>query len=101
MEPQLTRAPQPTDVARVRPGGRTAEIGARVLDATITELAEHGFAALTVESVAGRARVNKTTLYRRWRGRSGLLAAAVEAFAAEQAQVPDTGSLDEDLRQWA
>jgi AcrR family transcriptional regulator len=89
------------DSARVRPGGRTARVGARVLQATIEELVEYGFVALTVESVARRAGVNKATVYRRWGGRPGLLAAAVEAFAAAQADVPNTGDLDEDLRRWS
>src|SRR5215204_176225 len=65
------------DTAQARPGGRTARTRAAVLDATVAELAEHGHAALTVEAVAARAGVNKTTLYRRWGGKDGLLADAV------------------------
>ncbi|HEV3496823.1 MAG TPA: TetR/AcrR family transcriptional regulator [Actinomycetes bacterium] len=89
------------DTARARPGGRTARVRAAVLDATVAELAEHGYAELTVEAVAARAGVNKTTLYRRWGGKNGLLVDAVEAFGAGQAEVPDTGQVDEDLRRWA
>jgi AcrR family transcriptional regulator len=90
-----------SDVGRARPGGRTARTRAAVLDATIAELVRHGYAALTVDAVAARAGVNRTTVYRRWGGREGLVADAVEAFAAGQARVPDTGDVDEDLRRWA
>jgi AcrR family transcriptional regulator len=87
--------------AATRPGGRTARTRSAVLDATVIELAEHGYGGLSVELVAARAGVNKTTVYRRWGGRDGLLVEAVEVFAAEQADVPDTGDVDEDLRRWA
>src|SRR5215217_8103735 len=40
-------------------------------------------------------------MYRRWGGRRGLVADAVEAFAAGAVQVPDTGNVQEDLRWWA
>jgi AcrR family transcriptional regulator len=89
------------DAALVRPGGRTARIRATVLDATVAELVEHGYAGLTVDGVAARAGVNKTTLYRRWGGRDSLVVDAVEAFAAAQVEVPDSGDVDEDLRLWA
>jgi len=89
------------DAARQRPGGRTAQIRRTVLDATVLELIEHGFRGLTMEGVANRAGVNKTTLYRRWRNRESLVVDAVELFAVEQAEVPDTGDLDEDLWLWA
>jgi AcrR family transcriptional regulator len=84
-----------------RPGGRTARTRAAVLDATVAELAAHGYGALTVEQVAARAGVHKTTLYRRWGGKEGLVADAVETFAAAEVELPDTGSVDEDLRRWA
>jgi AcrR family transcriptional regulator len=83
------------DAARQRPGGRTAQVRRTVLDATVLELVEHGFRGLTMDGV------NKTTLYRRWDSRESLVVDAVEAFAVEQAEVPDTGDLDEDLRRWA
>jgi AcrR family transcriptional regulator len=84
-----------------RPGGRTARTRAAVLEATVAELAGHGYEALTVERVAARAGVHKTTLYRRWGGKQGLVAEAVEAFGAAAVVVPDSGSVQEDLRRWA
>jgi AcrR family transcriptional regulator len=72
-----------------------------VLDATVAELAERGYGGLSVESVAARAGLNKTTLYRRWGGKEGLVVHAVERFAVAEAEVPDSGDVDEDLRLWA
>jgi AcrR family transcriptional regulator len=98
----MTR-PEPSGLggAGRRPGGRTARVRAAVLDATIAELAESGYGALTMERIAERAGVNKATLYRRWGDRDTLLVDAVETFAVEQADVPDTGGIDGDLRRWA
>lgn len=68
-----------------------------VLDATLEELGRVGFAALTVEEVARRAAVNKTTVYRRWPTKADLVQAAFERFGAG-VQIVDTGSLRNDLR---
>jgi len=86
--------------ARPRPGGRTARVRAAALDATVAELVEHGYAGLTVDAVAARSGVGRATLYRRWGGREGLVLDAVESFAAQHADVPDTGEFDRDLRMW-
>jgi AcrR family transcriptional regulator len=89
------------DTAVNPPGGRTARVRAAVLDATVAELVEHGYAALSVEGVAARAGVNKTTVYRRWGSKDSLIVDAVETFAVAQADVPDSGDVDEDLQLWA
>lgn len=89
------------DAAAARPGGRTARIRATVLDATVAELIAHGYAGLTVEGVAARAGVNRTTLYRRWGDRNSLIVDAIETFGAAEVEVPDSGDIDEDLRLWA
>lgn len=69
-----------------------------VLDATAAELAEHGYQGLSMESVAQRAGVHKTTVYRRWRGPEGLVADALARAADQSWPIPDTGSLVDDLR---
>jgi AcrR family transcriptional regulator len=43
------------------------------LEATIDELAEVGYGAMTIESVAKRAGVGKATIYRQWRGKADLV----------------------------
>jgi AcrR family transcriptional regulator len=81
-----------------RPGGRTARIRVAVLQAVISELAENGYAGTTVERIAARAGVAKTTIYRRWGRLDGLLADLMTQYAAQEIRVPDTGRLDSDLR---
>jgi AcrR family transcriptional regulator len=68
-----------------------------VLAATLAELAERGYADLTVENVAVRAGVHKTTVYRRWPDREVLVTDAVLEQAAGDFAVPDTGDVDVDL----
>ena len=53
MEDSLDAVRRPhADTATARPGGRTARVAEAVLDATLAELAEVGYAALRVEAVA-------------------------------------------------
>jgi len=68
-----------------------------VLEATIAELSRLGAENLSVESVAERAQVNKTTIYRRWPTPEKLVRAALLRIANEGIVVPDTGSLRADL----
>ena len=89
---------QPPPPGTARPGGRTAQNRAAVVEATLAELAEHGYDQTTMESVALRAGVHKTTLYRRWRTKERLVAEALEATAEVRIEVPDTGDLELDLR---
>jgi AcrR family transcriptional regulator len=81
--------------ARGRP--RSARSHRAILDAANELLAERGFVDLTIEEVAQRAGVGKTTIYRRWPSKGTLV---FEAFATDyQNQLPlqDTGSLRGDL----
>jgi AcrR family transcriptional regulator len=81
-----------------RPGGRSARIVAEVLRATAEELARVGYAALRVEDVARAARVNKTTVYRRWPTKMQLVTETLERESDRCIVAPDTGSVREDLR---
>lgn len=72
---------------------------AAILDAVIDGLVEHGYQRLTVEGVAARAGVHKTTLYRWWSGKPALVAEAL-AHRMETGPVPDTGSTRDDLVAW-
>ncbi|MEV0617459.1 TetR/AcrR family transcriptional regulator [Nonomuraea sp. NPDC050404] len=81
-----------------RPGGRSARVRDAVRQATLAELAEHGYHGLTVDNVAARSGVHKTTVYRRWKNAEGLIADALEIAREEPWPMPDTGSLAEDLR---
>jgi AcrR family transcriptional regulator len=72
-------------------------VRAAAIAATLAELAESGYSALSLESVARRAGVHKTTLYRRWGTREDLVLDAMLERAGEQISVPNTGSLRKDL----
>lgn len=87
-----------TQAGSVRPGGRTARTRAAVLEAALDELAERGWDQVSVETIAARAGVHKTTVYRRWGGKDRLVAEALEAAAERRIQLPDSGDVDQDLR---
>ena len=53
-----------------------------ILEATLDELAEVGYGALTIESVAKRAGASKATIYRHWDGKLDLFADAVSTLKA-------------------
>jgi AcrR family transcriptional regulator len=85
-------------VRGVRTGGRSARVRESVLAAVFSELTENGHAALSVEAVAARAGVNKTTIYRRWPTLDDLLVDALMAWSVDAIPpVMDTGSIDTDL----
>jgi AcrR family transcriptional regulator len=70
-----------SDVATRRRGRpRDASIDAAILDATIDELIERGYLGLSMESIAARARIAKTTLYRRWPSSDDLVLESMRAF---------------------
>lgn len=85
-------------MSQARPGGRTARTRTVVLEAVIDQLTETGYAGLSVDAVARRAGVHKATLYRRWGTVDGLLLDALTLFADRSVAMPDTGTLDGDLR---
>jgi AcrR family transcriptional regulator len=68
-----------------------------VLDATLTLLAEVGFARLSIPDVAVAANVNKTSIYRRWPTKAELVRDALGVAMSHADQAPDTGSLRGDL----
>jgi len=84
-----------------RPGGRSARVREAVLAATAAELSERGFAAMTIEDIATRSGVHKTTIYRRWSTLSQLVADAAVEVSATTVPIPDTGSIEFDLREMA
>ncbi|MFF5302177.1 TetR/AcrR family transcriptional regulator C-terminal ligand-binding domain-containing protein [Streptomyces sp. NPDC013161] len=79
-----------------RPGGRTARTRARILEATLHLVARDGIAALRYEEVAELAGVHKTSVYRNWPDREGLVNAALLQYAGS-VELEDTGDLRHDL----
>ena len=68
-----------------------------ILSATLEEISEKGYTALTIESVAERAGVNKTTVYRRWPTKAELTLAALSQEGDLLFADPDTGDVVEDF----
>jgi AcrR family transcriptional regulator len=89
--------PNRQTVRGVRTGGRSERVREAVLEAAFGELIDVGYAALSVESIAVRAGVNKTTIYRRWPTLEDLLVDALTAWSRDAIPVPDTGSIESDL----
>src|SRR2546423_1774093 len=77
---------------------RSKQARRAVLTAATDIVRERGYAALTIEGIAARAGVAKTTIYRSWPNRAAVIMEAVVAETAVPLAFPDTGSAREDLR---
>ncbi|QWF83765.1 TetR/AcrR family transcriptional regulator [Amycolatopsis sp. CA-230715] len=77
---------------------RGEALEAALLEATWAELGEVGYAALTMERVAERAKTSRMVLYRRWPNRARLVLAAMRRQVVPITEdVPDTGELRGDV----
>ncbi|MFD0663561.1 TetR/AcrR family transcriptional regulator [Thermocatellispora tengchongensis] len=83
----------PTGAAVLQPSVTNA-----ITEAVLDELAEQGYARLSMEAVAKRAGVGKSALYRRWPSKQEMAISVISEFSLAQIEVPDTGSLRGDLR---
>ncbi len=72
------------------------ELTEKILCETVRVLQESGYAGLRIEQVAAAIGCGKTTIYRRWPTKAELTAAAI-TFHVKLGEIPDTGSLVEDL----
>jgi AcrR family transcriptional regulator len=70
---------------------------AAIYEATLAELVDVGYAELTMQGIASRARASKGSLYRRWSSRAELVVDAVRHRAPVVLEVPDTGSVRGDV----
>ncbi|MGH3299765.1 MAG: TetR-like C-terminal domain-containing protein [Trebonia sp.] len=79
-------------------GGRYLDSSRDVVlrEAALALLAEVGYDRLTMDAVAARAGAAKTTIYRRWRDKAELVVDALDSVKGVL-EVPDTGSLRQDL----
>jgi AcrR family transcriptional regulator len=79
-----------------RPGRpRSPAADEAILDATVDLLAEQGFLGLSVEAVAARAGVAKTTIYRRWPTKDDLLTDAVACIKGSHSDPPGESVRDD------
>lgn len=80
-----------------RPGGRTRRTREAVLVAAYEVVAEVGYEGLTVDAVADRSGVHKTTIYRRWDTIEDVLLDAVVARAEEAVPLRRSSDARADL----
>jgi len=83
--------------AKVRSDRRANRSEVAILEATRELLIEVGVRGLTVEGVAARAGVAKTTVYRRWRSKEELALAVLLTMVKEIVAVPDLGNIRDEL----
>ncbi|MFN7924078.1 MAG: TetR/AcrR family transcriptional regulator [Bryobacteraceae bacterium] len=69
-----------------------------ILTATRELTTEAGYANLTIEAVAARAKSGKATIYRWWPSKAALVSEAFLANTDLTVPFPDTGSTQEDFR---
>jgi AcrR family transcriptional regulator len=87
---------EPRRTGRKRDPSRDAVI----LQSALDVLAEVGYAGMTIDMVATRARAGKATVYRRWSSKEEMVLEAVARTRPGQlplGELPDTGSLRGDL----
>ncbi|HEV7712899.1 MAG TPA: TetR/AcrR family transcriptional regulator [Asanoa sp.] len=79
---------------------RGQELEDALLQAAWEELRAVGYGGFTIEGVAARAETSRPVLYRRWPNRADLAVAAIQHYGrTDPVDLPDTGSLREDLIQ--
>lgn len=85
---------------RQRTAGRPKEnrVTDALLEAALKELAEKGYEAMTIASLATRVHTSKQAVYRRWKDKAALAAAAIRhALAQANPAPPQRGSVARDL----
>jgi AcrR family transcriptional regulator len=93
---------RPQSETGVKPLGRRGErFRLAVLATTVELITAEGIEAVTVATVAAAAGVHESSIYRNFGTWENLVRKAVEQHTDNALAVPDTGSLDEDLRGYA
>ena len=77
---------------------RDKRIDSAVLRATVELLGKNGYADLSVDAIARRARTSKPAIYRRWPSKAHLVHEAVFPIT-DATELPDTGTLAGDVRE--
>jgi AcrR family transcriptional regulator len=85
----------------LHPRGRPRSDASRkaIIQATISLMEVNGYEKLNLVDVAREAGVGRQTIYRWWRSKAELVIEAVLDEAEKHIAVPDTGSIDQDLRE--
>lgn len=88
------------EIRRGRGRPRTPGAEKRIIDAALEEYGEHGWSGFTMDGVARRAGVGKSTVYLRWQDKDSLLTDAVSSHSGDIGGV-DTGTIRGDLHDLA
>src|SRR3954452_687118 len=88
-------APNSSPPARGRP--RDGALDERILEQALALLGSRGYGGLTLDELAARSGVAKSTILRRWPSKAAVAAAGVERLALQSVDVPDFGTLHRDL----
>jgi AcrR family transcriptional regulator len=96
--PEPETADTPSTPKGRAPHRRNEQARLAVLHAADDLLAEHGFAAVTIEGIAARAGVAKQTIYRWWPSKVDVLLDTLIEDSRTPLAIPDTGSVIEDTR---
>ncbi|HEU5420637.1 MAG TPA: helix-turn-helix domain-containing protein, partial [Streptosporangiaceae bacterium] len=81
------------------PDPRVERSRAVIRQAALDELAEAGYGSFTIESVASRARVGKSTIYRHWRDKLDLIADAFETAHEHMVPGAAAGTMADRIKQ--
>lgn len=84
---------KPTGAAVIRP-----ELTTALFRALFEELAQTGYAALSLERVAARAGAGKAAIYRRWPSKLEFVCEAIQSVGITVSDFSDHGSLCADIR---
>ncbi|MFD3700436.1 TetR/AcrR family transcriptional regulator [Streptomyces sp. NPDC058646] len=79
------------------PTRRSEKARQAIISAAFEICAERGFIATTIEAIATRAGVGKTTIYRWWPSKAAILLEGVDMHRNASAGYPDTGDIRADL----
>jgi|JI8StandDraft_2_1071088.scaffolds.fasta_scaffold08026_3 AcrR family transcriptional regulator len=77
---------------------RSNRVHSAILDAAVQLVMERGYERTSIEAIAARAKVSKTTIYRWWESRSALAIDAFLTLAEVEFRAPNTGSAELDFR---
>src|SRR5579859_1661629 len=88
--------PEPEQTVRKAGRQRSAQSHQAIVEATLELFAEVGFQGLSIEAIAERAGVGKTTIYRRWSSKEDMIKDALELFRSNN-PLPHTGHIHSDL----
>jgi AcrR family transcriptional regulator len=93
----MGRSAHPLASADTQQPSRRTQRERTILRATLEELAAADYGGLSIEEVARRAGVNKTTVYRRWPTKAELVGSALTELSDRMVLGPSAGSLRADL----